>query len=225
MEENDSTVNQSSWEREPSTMSHGNLTYEDPEVEIGQQLKDSTTGKLLAMTEMLSSYPRQASKDEFEDPGASEEEDNALSRLECRGHHVQETTASTPRSEQGRPRHGTSEGRASSSASSNHVQLPRLTLRQGGGQPSTLAYTSAATAFIVRPPTPAVTVPRSEASRDGQPPRPLLGQAASMLTSSVPVTSTQQQGDESLYMGMHMIFWNGLRIVRANALEGIEVAS
>jgi hypothetical protein len=135
MEGNDATVNQSSGEREPSTMSHGNLTYKDPEVDIGQQLKDSTTGKLLAMTEMLSSYQRQAARDELEDPRASEEEDNALSRLEYQGSHVQESTASTPRSEQGRSRHGTSKGLALSLASSNRMQLPRLTLRQGGGQP------------------------------------------------------------------------------------------
>ncbi len=44
-----------------------------------------------------------------------------------------------------------------------------------------------------------------------------------MLTSSAPVTLTQQQGDEGLFMGVHMILWNVLCIVRANALEGIEV--
>jgi hypothetical protein len=72
MEGNDATVNQSSGEREPSIMSHGNLACEDPEVEIGQQLKDSTTGKLLAMTKMLSSYPRQAARDELEMLNVSE---------------------------------------------------------------------------------------------------------------------------------------------------------
>jgi hypothetical protein len=99
MEGSDSTINQPSGEREPSTMSHGNLTYEDPEVEIRQQLKDSTTGKLLAMTKMLSLYQGQAARDQLKDPGSSEEEDNALSRLEYQGHSIQESTASTPRSE------------------------------------------------------------------------------------------------------------------------------